>query len=222
MKKMKYLLLGLLLTIQLNNAQTSLLDTVLNINQFESITTPESWKAYKSKKGVSLKYRWMQVDEKSKTRQLSLSFKSTKKVSELLNLIKHPDLAPKWNNSIRNQYLFDDLDSIWISHTVFAIPYPLNQQDLVVKNKVIKKKNEVVVDTYSVPNHIEELDDTKRQQFYVSQWRFVDQDNGETEVEFSLVSMSKSAIPRFIRDPIVLNRIINSFIELKDWNRDAY
>ena len=77
------------------------------------------------------------------------------------------------------------------------------------------------MDAYSVPNHIEKVKDTKRQQFYVAQWRFAENETGETDVKFSLVSMSTSAIPRFIRDPIVLNRLVNSFIELKNWKHDT-
>lgn len=217
MRRLNFFLLGLLLTTFITYGQKTALDSILNINQFEEITTPEQWKKYKDKKGVSLKYRWMQLNEDTKTRQLCLSFKSSKKVTELLELIKHPELAPQWNSSIRQQVISEDEKSSWVSHTVFAIPYPLNQQDLVVKNNLKKSESEVVVDAYSVPNHIAELENTKRQQFYLSQWRFVENGTNETDVEFSLVSMSKSAIPRFIRDPIVLNRLINSFIELKNW-----
>lgn len=222
MRQLNILLLGLLLASQFQFAQFSQHDSILNINQFEEITIQEKWKVYKDKKGVTLKYRWMKLNDDAKTRQLSLSFKSSKKVSELLELIKHPELAPQWNSSIREQVISEDEESSWVSHTVFAIPYPLNQQDLVVKNNLKKSDKEVVVDAYSVPNHIKELDNTKRQQFYLSQWRFKQNGDSEMDVEFSLVSMSKSAIPRFIRDPIVLNRLINSFIELKNWGEGTY
>lgn len=222
MRQLNNLLLVLLLTTFSNYAQSSLMVSVLNINQFEEITTQDEWKQYKTKKGVSLKYRWLNLKDDKRTRQLKLSFKSHKSVDELMQLIKHSDLISKWNSSVRKQILLDDIDSTWVSHTVFAIPYPLNQQDLVVRNKVIKKEDVVLVDAYSIPNHIKELEKTKRQQFYLSQWRFMNEEDGIMNVEFSLVSMSKSSIPRWIRDPIVLNRLINSFIELKNWGEDTY
>ena len=199
-------------------AQSNFFGAVLNIDELVEAANPEGWKTYKSKKGVSLKYRWLHFNEKDKTRQLSLHFKSSKKVSELIKLIKNPEKVRYWNSSVREQVIFDDDSLSWISHTVFAIPYPLNQQDLVVQNTISNKQRAVLVDAYAVPTYLEDLESTKRQQFYLSQWRFTQQKGNELDVEFTLVSMSKSAIPRWIRDPIVLNRLLNSFIELKNWN----
>ena len=72
------------------------------------------------------------------------------------------------------------------------------------------------MDCLALPGYIAPLENVNRQQLYYGMWELSPAGNGHTEVTFSAVSFSKSAIPRFIRDPLIFGRLFNSFLKLKE------
>jgi glutamine amidotransferase PdxT len=67
-----------------------------------------------------------------------------------------------------------------------------------------------------LPGYIEPLKNVTRQQLYFGKWELIAHNNTTTEVKFSALSVSKSGIPRFIRDPIIQRKLLNSFSSLKE------
>jgi hypothetical protein len=117
---------------------------------------------------------------------------------------------------VRSINVFQQDGSSWITHTVYDIPYPLSQQDLVVKNVMIRDKQRIIILLSAIPDYIEPLKNVNRQQLYFGKWDLKILDNSCTEVKFSVLSFSKSRVPRFMRDPIIQNKLFNSFVSLKE------
>lgn len=222
MKNKKNIILLICLIVFQIQAQQKLMDSIKSMDHFLELANKSNWKTYKEKKDVSLKYRWLELNDTIKTRQICVSFKSGKKLNELIELVKNPSLITQWNSSIRKQQLFDNSQTSWVSHAVFDIPYPFKQQDLVLNNTISINNNRASIQSNSIPHFIQKLDAVKRQQFYVSRWDFVLGDSDVIDVEFSAISLTKSLIPRFIRDPIILNKLLNSFIDLKQYKKTTY
>ena len=107
-------------------------------------------------------------------------------------------------------------DSIhWISHSMYNIPFPISQQDLVVKNVIIRTEDTIIVNITSKPNFIPPVEDIERVKRYIAQWVITPLEDQKVDVTYSAITPSKSYIPRFIKDPIVQNNLLKSFKSLK-------
>ncbi len=125
----------------------------------------------------------------------------------------------EWNEGLRSMKLLKQDGSVWITHTLYDIPYPFSQQDLVVKNIIVPDKQKVTILLSSLPEFIKPIKNTTRQKFYFGKWELTPVNNETTEVRFSVLSFSESRIPRLIRDPIIHNKLFHSFLNLKEQTR---
>lgn len=135
--------------------------------------------------------------------------------SVLANLV-HPEKLLAWNDGARSQKILKHEGQTWITHTLYDIPFPLSQQDLVVKNTMVKENEKTIILMSALPDYIAPLKNVTRQQLYFGKWELRSLGNGTTRVSFSAISFSKSGIPRFVRDPVILSRLFNSFVRLKE------
>jgi hypothetical protein len=174
------------------------------------------WEKVRDEKGVKIRTRWLLFGDTVKTREISLSFITDADTKDILVNLMQPEKVMKWNEGVRSFQLLKNEGSTWITHTVYDIPYPLSQQDLVVRNVMLQEGKRTVILVTALPGYISLLENINRQQLYFGKWELSPSGNGFTEVKFSAVSFSKSGIPRFIRDPIVFNRLFNSFLKLKE------
>jgi len=198
------------------NAQHKLLNANSDINNLIEKAKCSKWESAKKGEGVDISYRWLSFGDTLKTREIASSFVADGNVADVLMNLRSQEAMKQWNNGVRDLNLLRDEDSTWITHIVYDIPYPLSQQDLVIKNTIVKKDDFTIIQVNALPEFIEPINDVNRQRFYVGQWKLQPMQEGKTEVSFSAVSFSKSKIPRFIRDPIIQYKLLNSFIKLKE------
>ncbi|MDP2235514.1 MAG: hypothetical protein Q8J88_03670 [Bacteroidales bacterium] len=170
--------------------------------------------------GVTLSSRWLSFGDSLKTREISLHFVVDASMqSVLINLIQ-PEKHLVWNNAIRSQKLLKHEGSTWITHTIYDIPYPFSQQDLVVKNRMLEEDQKTIILLSALPDFIAPIKNINRQRHYFGKWELSPLQNGTTQVRFSALSFADSGIPRFIRDPIIQNKLFNTFIMLKKLSAD--
>ncbi|WP_439182592.1 hypothetical protein [Carboxylicivirga taeanensis] len=213
--KLNRMLLMLMLLIWAINANSQL-KTKANYKALLSNARCDNWQAIKHEEGVDIRYRWLTFGDTLKTRELMLSFSVRASVQNVLHYLRSESALSSWNLGVRDLNVWTDSDSTWLTHMIYDIPYPLSQQDLVTQNTIVESSGDVLIDVDAAPALVSRLPNVNRQQFYFGQWRLKTQPNGKTAVTFSLVSLSKSRIPRFIRDPIIQNKLLGSFIKLKE------
>lgn len=221
-KKASTLILMLLLIIIQAKSQDNLINEETNITELIKKAKTGKWETAKTGEGVTLSYRWLNFGNKIKTREIAVRFITEGNIQDILMNLRKKESLEQWNNSAREIKMLYDEGSTWITHTVYNIPYPLSQQDLVVKNTITKEGENVKIQINAVPDYIEPMDNVTRQGKYVGQWILKQLHDGKTEVYFSAVSFSKSSIPRFIRDPIIQYKLHQSFIKLKDLPTPAH
>lgn len=213
----KLMILVFLITVlQYTDVLCQSMENITRIDEFLALSSKDNWQVVKEKNGVILKYRWLYIGDSIKTRELLLSFETSQNINEVVRNIKDPYQIKKWNGSIRSQKTLKDNDSSWVSHSIFDIPYPFTQQDLIVVNSLKDKNGAKIIYMYSIPDFMAQIKNIERQKFYLGSWVLTPKSNGVLVVKFSAISLSKSKIPRFIRDPIIFNRIIQSFVDLKE------
>jgi hypothetical protein len=151
-----------------------------------------------------------------KTREIAVHFVVNANYLSVLACLMYPEKMIAWNDGVRSLNVHQQEGFTWITHTVYDIPYPFSQQDLVVKNVMIQEKQKTTIMLSASPDYIEPLKNVNRQQLYLGKWELKILDNSSTEVKFSAISLSKSSVPRLIRDSIVQNKLFNSFVSLKE------
>jgi hypothetical protein len=207
----------LFLTLINVQAQNESLDNVKTLKAFVSIAKKGKWKEVKYKKGVSLNYRDLVVSDTIKTRQLSAKFKLNYcTIDSIISHIKLPKHVKLWNDGVKDIRLLKNEGSSWISHATYNIPFPFKQQDLVTYSTLSQEGNLYIISSTSLPNFIKPQKGVTREGYNLSEWRLTIAANEIIDVEFCAISLTKSNIPRFLKDPIIRRKLVNSFINLKD------
>jgi hypothetical protein len=190
--------------------------TMDDIRQVTKLASSTQWETIREEKGVKLSSRWLTFGDSVKTRELAAHFVVDADFHGVLDCLMNPEKMMAWNDGVRSLDVYQQDGSTWITHTVYDIPYPLSQQDLVVKNVMIWDKQKITILLSAIPGYIEPLKNVNRQQLYFGKWELKTLENSGTEVRFSVVSFSKSGVPRFMRDPVIQNKLFNSFVRLKE------
>lgn len=187
-----------------------------DIREVTGMASCRGWETIKEDKGVTLRSRWLLFGDSLKTREISSYFIVKSDVQSVLANLQSPEKMLEWNEGLRSMKLLKQDGSIWITHTIYDIPYPFSQQDLVVKNVMVKDKQKVTILLSSLPDYIDPINDINRQRFYFGKWELNPLNSETTEVRFSALSFSSSRIPRLIRDPIIQSKLFHSFLKLKE------
>lgn len=222
MKHLKKLKIGVLFFIlilySVNNTQAQNFSSQKKINIDYLVSQAEcgKWKVVKKGEGVAISTRWLNFGDSLKTREVVMYFKVDATTSDVLYSLQNTSILKQWNNSVRKLKVFNRTDSTWVTHMVYDIPYPFAQQDLVTKNTIIEHEKNIIIDVNAEPELVQLIKDVNRQRYYFGQWQIKALQDEKTEVRFSVISFSKSNIPRFIRDPIVQSKLLSSFIKLKE------
>lgn len=221
MKKLSLLLLVLLSGLTINKtivtAQEALLKDLKNINQVVALASSLGpWETIRQDQGVSLISRWLSFGDTLKTREISSRFVVNTNMQGILTNLVEPDRFKDWNDGVRSVRVFSRDDTSWITHIVYDIPQPFSQQDLVIMHEMKTHGRKILVNMYAVPDYVPPLKNINRQRLYFGQWELRALNSKQTEVSFSAISFSKTNIPRFLRDPIIQNKLIRSFIRLKE------
>lgn len=190
--------------------------TMDDIRQVTQQAIIDRWVTVREDKGVKLCSRWLTFGDSLKTREIAAHFVVDADYQSVLACLMTPEKMLAWNDGLRSLNIHQKEGYTWITHTVYDIPYPFSQQDLVAKNVMIKEKQKILILLSASPDYIEPLKNVNRQQLYFGKWEIKTLDNSSTDVKFSAISFSKSSVPRFIRDPIIQNKIFNSFVRLKE------
>ncbi len=210
------LLAGLTINKTTVMAQEALPKDLKNINQLIALASCGPWETIRQEQGVSLSSRWLAFDDALKTRELSFRFVVNSDIQCVLVNLTEPERFRDWNDGVRSVSMMKRGASSWITHIVYDIPQPFSQQDLVIMHEMTTASRRTIIQMYAVPGAVPPLKNVNRQQHYFGQWELVAINSTQTEVKFNAISFSKTNIPRFIRDPIIQNKLMRSFIRLKE------
>lgn len=197
-------------------AQGSSVDSINSFDEFIELSKKSKWKQARERQGVSIHYRNLNLFNEIKTRQIAARFRlKTRSLDSVIALIKQPEKIEAWNDAVRKVELLINNDQNWIAHTVYDIPFPFTQQDLVAHYFLEERNDKFVISSKSLPDYILPKDGFSREGVSFSQWQLIPMENGELYVEYSALTLSNSRVPAFIKDPIIQNKLLNSFIKFK-------
>jgi hypothetical protein len=209
------LLAAFIASIQLVQAQNDKLDDIDNLQEFVNIAKKGKWKQAQDQDGIRIYYRDLELFDSLETREMSLKLGVSGTIESILSQLKQPVKLKSWNDGIRSAEMLRDNNDNWVLHTVYKIPWPFSQQDMVSEYSIEQGKDTVLISSKSVPDFIKPIKGVTREGYNLSQWLITSKNNGLFEIKFSAISLTNSSIPRWIKDPLLQRMLIKSFKKLK-------
>ncbi|MFC2100284.1 START domain-containing protein [Bacteroidota bacterium] len=201
-------------------------NTEVNINSFNRAeikvannSSTEKWKQVKNSDNIIIYERLIKVENSRKVRQLKASMTVKAEISEVLSVIKDDKKAKKWQSGVKSFHHLKCIDKEnWYSYSLYAIPWPLNNQDIVTKYQVIHspKSNTIKIKMTGVPDYIPVKKGISRISHYCGRWVLTPIHNGSCKVDYYVYSKQKSSFPKWVVDPIVRNNLWGTFDNLRN------
>lgn len=180
----------------------------LKANAVEVLTP---WVTSRKSESVELQYRWVMVGDTLKTREMRAIFNVQAHPEEIVRNFYNCDKLKLWACGSKECKVFKTSEQEWINYSVFDIPKPFPQQDLVTKYYLKTLDNSTFIQVSAVPEYLPQHAGVERLQHYEGSWQLIPIGNGVTRVEFRSVSYTKPMLPRWLQDKILQPMLIDSF-----------
>jgi hypothetical protein len=162
------------------------------------------WKLARNDSGIKIFTRWINVDNSFKVRQLKGEMVIDHPVVYVSNYIKDDEIASQWlNRTLEHKKIQSIGQNEWMTYTLFNLPWPFDNQDLVAKNTIHKSGENIVIQVDGMPDFIPEKQGINRIENFEGLWRLTRVGNDKTRVEYTIVTKVKPIAPRWITDPII-------------------
>lgn len=165
--------------------------------------------------GVSLQYRSLIIGDSIETRMLSMSFYSNLSIDSIIPFIKDTEKILSWNKNVLKSENYDVLESSWINHTIYNTPLLITKQDLICKYEIVYHAYEIHIIISPLPNFLPSINGFKRELNHYAYWNLKPLGIFGTKITYSVISISNSQVPRFIKDKIIKRKMMESFLKLK-------
>lgn len=167
----------------------------------------------KGSSGISIYTRWIPVTSSRSARQIKAVVVIDATVAEVLSVLRDDGSVSKWMNSTKDYHRLRTIDSgSWYSYVQFAIPWPLNNQDCIIRYDVKEDpgSGKVTIDLHGAPGYLQPFDGVKRIPHMEGSWVITDLGNNKVLVEYTMFSAQKPSYPRWITDPLVQNSLLKT------------
>jgi hypothetical protein len=174
---------------------------------------PTTQTLIKTKEGVSLYERWIHSTS-YKTREIMLEFTVDAHYHQVLDLIKDGSKVKNWNKQVKSFEILEPNSSEWVSYILYAIPWPFESQDCVLRNSVQELNSGAIVNFYSISHPSKPIfDNIERLENVHGTWEIIKKENDKSLVRYT-VSMKPSKVPNWLTDPFVRKSFLDSMISL--------
>ena len=165
----------------------------------------------KNRNGIDLYYRWMQMSEGNKVRQMKAFLEINGSADDVLHLLKDEQQAVGWIPSAEQ---FRNLTEVkgpeWASYIRFSVPWPFADQDCILEYKTgVNINGETVIDFRCNPEYLATYDGVSRMKDISGSFVIREVDGSHSILECYFVSEKASVIPRWITEPIITGSILS-------------
>ena len=174
-----------------------------------------NWETDKVSDGITISYRWINVGDTLKTREMRTALHIQAGTEAILKQFKSDDKLSRWTAGSCNCLVLQNTEDVWITYTLYDMPWPFKSNDLITKYHKVKDQNGITLWITGLPAYIPPKSDITRIQHYEGYWKLIPGKDGDTKVEFCSTSFTKPMFPRFIQDPILQEIMINSMVKFR-------
>lgn len=139
-------------------------------------------------------------------------------VDAALKYITNYENQKNWMKNVEDNILIKrKSDTNWITYTVFSLPWPFSDKDVVSEYHV----KEIIPGSYiqikinSIKNMIKETDGISRINNYDATWTITKINDKKVSISFCASSDAKPVAPLFIQDPIMRKTFFKNLLNLR-------
>jgi hypothetical protein len=181
---------------------------------------PESseWELDRNSDGVKTYTRWIELDGSQKVRERKGEIEINCTVNEVMKLICDCRNNEKWMSGIKENYNLKQVSiSEWFTYTLFDIPWPFENRDLISNYRVNTsdegKRATILIS--SREDYLPEKPAIKRLTNYSANWTITRITDSKVFVSFSAIANTPPMFPRFIQDPVLIQMFHNNLVKLR-------
>lgn len=179
----------------------------------------EKYKLIKEANGVKIFSRWITTASNLETREIKAEFYVTASPEAVLSLIKNAGLAKKWMKSVSEfSILKHESENSWIAYVQYNIPWPLNNQDCIIKYSYIKSNDgkHYELRLTGVPSYLPPKAGVDRITHMNGSWKLTSGQDLTCKVEYTVYSEQKPVFPRWTTDHIIQNNLIDTMSSMRE------
>jgi hypothetical protein len=189
-------------------------------NDPSTIDVNTKFNLVRSDDNISIYTRWIPVTESRSTRQLKAEFVIDCPAEKVVSVLRDEKSYTKWMKATKTYYRLKTInENQWYSYVQFSIPWPLNNQDCILKYKVHEcadpSKTEITLT--GEPDFLQTYEGIERISHMEGSWVITKIGVGKSRVEYLVYSKQAPKFPTWITDPLIqknLLKTMNAFREI--------
>jgi hypothetical protein len=184
-----------------------------------SFPAADNWEEVRNNHGVITYVRWQHHNDGSKNRERMGDLKADCSLKRTLEVLTDPEETKKWMSGVSENYLLSKSNpSEWYTYTLYSIPWPFNNRDLVssfsIRNNPGNKT--VIINITSKADQIPLKQGIERLKDYKATWTITEIASQKVHIVFTAMSNTPLMFPRYIQDPIIEKMFHNNLVRLRD------
>jgi hypothetical protein len=189
-------------------------------NDPSTIDVNAKFNLVRSDDNISIYTRWIPVTETRSTRQLKAEFVIDCPAEKVISVLRDEKSYTKWMKATKTYYRLKTInENQWYSYVQFSIPWPLNNQDCILKYEVLEcadpSKTEITL--AGEPDFLQTYEGVERISHIEGSWVITKIGAGKSHVEYLVYSKQAPKFPTWITDPLIqknLLKTMNAFREI--------
>lgn len=169
----------------------------------------------KKSNGIELYEKWDSIDSETYAREVKAVFTVDTDLKSAAQLLQDQTKGKRWNKA-SSAYKILKEDDHWVSYIQYDLPWPVRNQDCVLRNTenyvgdsvlTIEFKS-VIHSSFPARTNVERIDKV------IGKWIFTKTPAG-TQVEYFITTTPSKILPAWVTDPIIRNNLLNTLIEFR-------
>jgi hypothetical protein len=188
-------------------------------NDPSTIDVNAKFNLVKSDDNISIYTRWIPVTETRSTRQLKAEFVIDCPVEKVVSVLRDEKSYTKWMKATKTYYRLKTInENQWYSYVQFSIPWPLNNQDCILKYEVHEcadpSKTEITL--AGEPDFLQTYEGVERISHMEGSWVITQIGPGKSRVEYLVYSKQAPKFPTWITDPLIQKNLLKTMNAFRD------
>ena len=177
------------------------------------------WEEVRNANGVKTYVRWLQYSNGKKIRERKGEIQVNCSLAKTVGILTDASATMKWMSGVSENYLLSKSNtSEWYTYTLYNIPWPFSNRDLVsvyeLQNNPGNKST--LININSKADYVPQKPGIERLMNYKATWNIMETTPQQVHIIFSAISDTPPLFPRYIQDPVIEKIFHNNLVRLKE------
>jgi hypothetical protein len=169
---------------------------------------------------ISIYIRWIPVNETRSARQLKAEFVMDCPAEHIISALRDEKTYTQWMKATKEYYRIKTISADqWYSYVQFSIPWPLNNQDCILKYEVrdLRESGKTEITLVSEPDLLRANEGIERISHMSGSWVITRLGNTKTHIAYYIFSKQAPRYPAWITDPLIQRNLLRTMSSFRDF-----